>query len=603
MQALPRGLILVLTLAAETTFANVIVVEKSSKRVTLSLNGPWTVEGPGLSDTLNVPQAIPFTFGTTTWTRTFSLALTAPPRVAYLELGGLVNTAVVRLNGIEVGRLLAFTHTLLDVGAALVWNGENTLEVQIDDRLTTFTVPGGPTEYFVDSLGPLAYTIPVAWENKPGIIREVAVIHSPKPVITHVFAKQDFAPDLDRATVQFRVRVRGAPPAGVGALVGLTMNGVYAGGCLAGPFDEDELSCTITLDSPNLWSVANPQLYDLWATLFDGTGVVDAVRDRIGLRRIETRGNQLYLNNQPLFLRGITRHDLYGDSSFVADAQTMADDLTRIKALGVNFIRSIHYPPHPLFSRLADEMGILLSEEIPAWAVTRLPEVRAKARDMFVSMVERDFNRPSVIMWFTGNGAGADGEALHPEAVAAVRPLESQRPMAYIFDDLARATDLFKGMTERVALARRAGMDFFALNVGKDFYPPLANLLPIDMPVMAMEWAGSEGSDRGPIGEPGVKSFPGFPDVSGQGVFSELYQAWTIWTTFTQFYAYTRCVPDSPCLAGMAFFNWQDFVWPGFPLFNKEHFSLVQSGLVYEDRVGKELPLQVFGALMSLLPQ
>lgn len=596
------ALLLLLGLLPDLTAASTQVVPASSVRTTLSLNGAWTVTGEDFQGTVTVPTTIPFTATLTRWSRTFTLALPQRPRVAYLEFAGIVNSAVVRLNGVEVGQLLALTLTRLDVSAALIFNGQNRLEVEIDDRMTETSVPGGPTSFLLPYYGPVAYSFPVPWEHKPGIVRDVALVYSPRPLITDVFAVSTLSPDLSRADVRVRVRVRGAVPQNLAALVGVTRGAVPVGTCQATASATDELACTIVVTAPALWSPAQPQLYDLWVTLFDGgPQAADAVTDRLGFRTIAAQGNRLYLNNQPLFLRGISRHDLYDRRDFVASPELIDQDLVRIKQLGVNFIRAIHYPPDERLARRADELGLLLSEEIPAWAEFQEPAVQQKTQVMLRAMIERDFNRPSVLCWFAGSKNTTDDQAYYLRMTSLAKQLDPHRLVSFVFDSPIYVP---QDVIRYAQAARQGGMDLYAQNGYGFAIDETIRALPTDIPVLVTEWSGSEGSNRGPIGEPGIRAFPDEPDPYGFGVFPEEYQAMTIFEKWRIWFPYVTCgdAGAPPCVVGLVFFNWQDVPWPALPYFLQGHLPAYYSGLVYADRAPKAWPLAIFQALMSLLP-
>jgi beta-galactosidase/beta-glucuronidase len=581
----------------------VAVESLPASRVSALLNGSWTVTGSSGTQTVTVPTTIPFTADITRWTRTFPLNLSAPPRVAYLEFEGIVHTAVVRLNGIEVGRLVAMTHSRVDILPALNFNGMNTLELEIDDRLTTYTVPGGPTHWYVPTLGPISYTLPVAWAHRPGIIRNVWLVISDRAVITGIFAEQNFNADLSQVDMRVRVRVVGENPTNLLAGVVVTQQATSAGSCLAQATAPDELSCTITVSSPALWSPASPVLHHLWVTLYDGGGMADGNIDRIGFRKIERRGNLLYLNNQRLFLRGISRHDIYGNRDFVADDATIDQDLTRLKALNVNFVRSIHYPPDARLTRRADELGLLVSQEIPGWAAFVEEEVTPIALQMVRSMIERDFNRPSVILWFVGSGdpAVAEQSGYLGQAVALAKSVDPSRPVSFVIDNASYQP------AEIVAdanIMRNAGADFYTKNAywTSNVIDQLMLSMPADMPVLIGEWSGSEGSDRGPIGAPGTRAFPD-NDYPWGGYYPESFQAFTMLPFFVGWYPYVGCTsPGSACVSGLVYFTWQDIEWPAMGFFYPGHYPMLRNGLVYEDRVEKAQPISIFHYLMQLLP-
>jgi hypothetical protein len=573
------------------------------------LDGTWSLDYGAGPVNVTVPGQIPFTFGITHWSRTFNLNLAAPPLVAYLHFQGIVNTASVTLNGVSVGNLIAFEDTLLDVTAALNYSGSNTLQLDIDDRLMIDTVPGGDTANYVTALGPVAYTFPIPWAGRPGIIRPVTLVYSSRPVITRVFATPTFTSDLSTATVNIRVRESGADPSNVMAMVALTLGGVYRAGCLATSqlaTQPGELACTLTLTSPALWSPQNPTLHELWVELLDGAGFADNYMDRIGLRKIEARQNRFYLNNQPLFLRGISRHDLYPSSGFVADDATIEEDLLWIKALGVNFVRLIHYPHDERVVRRADELGLLVSEEIPAWAAFENPNVVPVAKQHVQLMIERDYNRASVIFWMTGTGRPGTGIDYLTQTTQQAKSLDPMRLTAFIWDNNVYDS---VGINANLAMTRTAGMDFYAQTsyYWASVMATAMPSMPLDMPFVGEEWSGSEGDDRGPLGSAsraGPSGLTAFPDykIAGDGT-PEILQALTLLDRGTSWFPYVcNAATTGSCVAGLVYFNWQDIEWPGMPYFYPGHLPFDRNGLVYEDRGAKVWPLAAFQSVMQALP-
>lgn len=154
----------------------------------------------------------------------------------------------------------------------------------------------------------------------------------------------------------------------------------------------------------SLWSPENPKLYAL--TIRAGE---DQLTDRIGFRTIETQGKQLLLNGEPVFLRGISIHD---ENPTRADRANSVEDarltLSWAKELGCNFARLAHYPHQENIVRLADEMGILLWEELPLyWGINwKSEEVLKNAKRQYAEMVRRDKNRAATIIWSIANETG-----------------------------------------------------------------------------------------------------------------------------------------------------------------------------------------------------
>lgn len=574
-----------------------------SPRKTLDLNGAWTLSLGEFQVDITVPKTIAFFFTPTTWRRNFTLDIQAAHSVAYLHFGGVVNSAVVKLNGLEVGRLLAFTETRLDVARALNPRGHNVLEVVVDDRLTEESIPGGPTLFFAQQFGPVAYTFPVAWANKPGIIRDVSLVYSNQPVIADANVFQSFNNDLSTLNLLVSVRTVGLGFGERSMAAEISLPGGVAT-CSSPVVQDGEMRCTITIASPRLWSPQSPMLHDLKVTYYFNEQVADSGTDRIGFRKFESRGQRFYLNNRPVFLRGISRHDIYPEGHFVLDEQVMIQDLKRIKALGLNFVRSIHYPAHEAFVKKADEVGLLVSEEIPAWASLELPGIVPNAAEMLTSLVNRDHNRASVVMYFVGSGSilRTSNEYLD-EVLPIVRRLDPSKQVSFLSDDPALTTPAVVKVAAE--LLKRKGATFFSVNAywHESVFAQALPAIPADMPFVATEWTGGEGSDRGPIGSGETTSFPNRP-LSGDGESSEVMQAGGILESFQQNVPFLcSSARTQECIAGTMYFLWQDVEWPAMPIFYKNHYPMLRNGLVYEDRAEKRWPAEVFKTLVQFMPQ
>ena len=152
------------------------------------------------------------------------------------------------------------------------------------------------------------------------------------------------------------------------------------------------------------WSPTAPRLYDVTISAGD-----DAVRDRVGFRTIATRGPDILLNAQSIFLRGICIHEeapnREGRAWSEQDARTL---LGWAKDLGCNFVRLAHYPHNEHMLRVADELGLLVWAEIPVyWRIEfDNPDTLNSAKATLAEMIARDKNRASVIIWSVGNETG-----------------------------------------------------------------------------------------------------------------------------------------------------------------------------------------------------
>ncbi len=151
---------------------------------------------------------------------------------------------------------------------------------------------------------------------------------------------------------------------------------------------------------PELWSPDNPKLYDVELSFGE-----DRLSDRVGFREIKTDGDTILLNGNPLYLRGISCHEESVKNGRSLLESEIIENLNLIRELEGNFMRLAHYPHSSRTARLADEMGILLWEEIPVyWAIDfENKKTLDDARNQLSELIYRDWRRASVIIWSVGN--------------------------------------------------------------------------------------------------------------------------------------------------------------------------------------------------------
>jgi beta-glucuronidase len=196
-----------------------------------------------------------------------------------------------------------------------------------------------------------------------------------------------------------------------------------------------------------LWSPDHPKLYHV---VISGGG--DSVRDEIGFRTIETRGSQILLNGKPIFLRGISMHEeapfRSGKAFSEEDDRTL---LTWAKELGCNFIRMAHYPYNEEMARLADQMGLLVWEEIPVyWDIQwQNPATLENAKSQLREIISRDRNRAAIALWSMSNET-----PISPERTEFLKSLASY----------ARQLDPTRLITSAMNHTDRSGPDTRILN-------------------------------------------------------------------------------------------------------------------------------------------
>jgi hypothetical protein len=330
--------------------------------------------------------------------------------------------------------------------------GRNSIEVAIAD-LCPEASGAGKEE--------IALGVNPGWEAYGGIIRDVYVELRPAAYIENVQLGYGLSAEYMKAACRARVFVTSS-----GATSGELEVGLFkresevarAGKEVQIQAGASEEVVTFEVNAPDLWSPAEPTLYELQATLRTEHGE-DAWSCRTGFREVGIRGNRFELNGEPLVLKGVCRHDMWKDQGFTLTRQQMAQDMGMIKDLGGNFVRLVHYPHHRHIVKLADELGLLVSEEPGYWGMDFRTMPRAMIELGYRIMegtIRRDWNSPSVFAWLLGN-----------ECRLKVEYLQEGKERCRKLDVLARPVSFANDTNKEEAkpIFEQAGMDFFDQHV------------------------------------------------------------------------------------------------------------------------------------------
>ena len=271
-----------------------------------------------------------------------------------------------------------------------------------------------------------------------GIFRSVGIWKHPKTYIADYRVNTSLTDDLSQATVSVSSILGGSVNA-KGYTVRATLKGHGVNTTLPA-----------TLAHPKLWTAETPDLYDVTVELVYKDKVVETFHNHVGFRRIDIRGDVFYINNKAVKLKGVNRHEHHPRYGRTMDESTMVKDIVLMKQANINMVRTSHYPNTPLFYELCDKYGLYVMDEAnqethdfgmgnremgdnKAWEKAHV--------DRAVSLVKRDINHPSVVMWSLGNegGIGSNMRAMR-NAVLAIdktRPvyLDTDRSVSDIYDD------------------------------------------------------------------------------------------------------------------------------------------------------------------------
>jgi len=202
------------------------------------------------------------------------------------------------------------------------------------------------------------------------------------------------------------------------------------------------LDLALELEKPALWSSEKPNLYDVDIVLSSKGVELEHFTNHLGVRKIEHSTEVVYYNGKPIKIKGVNRHEFHPRTGRTVDRTTLELDLKLIKQANINLIRTSHYPDDPLFYELCDVYGLFVMDEAnqeshdyglrnrelgdnPDWTAAHL--------DRAESLVARDKNHPSVLIWSLGNEGG---RGINSIAMAEkVRSMDSTR---LVFSDTDR---------------------------------------------------------------------------------------------------------------------------------------------------------------------
>ena len=245
-----------------------------------------------------------------------------------------------------------------------------------------------------------------------GIFRDVYLLKRPEKTIRDYY----ITTDVEKDSVAVKLDMHFSEP----VETKVTIEDKYGAVVARGEAAENGV-LELTVLNPVLWNAENPYLYQVILTMPD-----EVIVDRIGFRTIEIKDKVVYFNGEKIKFRGVNRHDSDPETGFVINARQIKKDLMLMKQHNFNAIRSSHYPNAPYFYQMCDEYGFMVIDEAdieahgpfmlyrkedtdqnrfqhwnekiaddPAWEKAIVDRVRL--------MVQRDKNRPSIIMWSMGN--------------------------------------------------------------------------------------------------------------------------------------------------------------------------------------------------------
>ncbi len=326
----------------------------------------------------------------------------------YLSFQGVESAFYVWVNGEFVGYSEdSFTPAEFELTPYLV-EGENKLAVEVYQRSTGSWLEDQDFWRF------------------SGIFRDVYLYTIPEIHISDLHVRTEVDSTFTKAILSVDLKLQGA------ATSKITAELVNAEGILVQSTSAENLDgkwlITMPVEQPALWSAENPYLYKLFIQVYNESGsLVEVVPQKVGFRRFELVNKIMHLNGERIVFKGVNRHEFNPRSGRAITKEDMIWDIKTLKRHNINAVRTSHYPNQSYWYELCDEYGIYVIDEMnlethgswqkmgavePSWNIPgNKSEWEPIVMDRAISMVERDKNHPSILIWSCGNESYA-GEVI-----------------------------------------------------------------------------------------------------------------------------------------------------------------------------------------------
>lgn len=379
----------------------------------LDLPHDWSVEGPFDPQ---APAGAPGGYlpaGIGWYRKAFIVPEDLEGRRVFIDFDGIYMNGEVWVNGHHLGkRPYGYIGVRYDLTSHLNFGGRNVIAVRVDD-----------------SLQPSA-----RWYGGAGIYRHVWLTHT-APIHVDHWGTYVRTPSVEKEAASVAVDTTVVNTLTEASTVTVLQEILSAEGSVVAqdtttlhlPDKSTQVAKQrMHLANPKLWSPKSPNLYTVRTTLLTGEDVHDVYESPLGVRTLRfDREEGIFLNGEPIIMQGMCNHQDLGPLGTALWDEALERRMKMLKDMGVNALRTAHYPHSPEFMRMADEMGFMVvNETFDEWRrgwnfvdgqLVSSPNDRGKARYGYnqyftewherdlIDHLKRDRNHPSVIMWSIAN--------------------------------------------------------------------------------------------------------------------------------------------------------------------------------------------------------
>ena len=460
----------------------------------LDLPHDWSIEGEFSENAPSGTGGGALPGGLAWYRKTFTMPLISKGKLVFVEFDGVYRNSEVWINGHYLGkRPYGYISFAYDLTPHLIYGGgPNVIAVKVDNSQQPNS----------------------RWYSGSGIYRNVWLT-TLDPVHVEQWGTYVTTPAVNAQSATVVIKTKVSNGSNSGAPVNLTTiiqdangrvvarsvaNAVAAKGAHA------EVSQTLKVLSPALWSDERPYVYKVVSQLQQAGRVVDRYETPLGIRSFRFDVNKgFFLNGKSVKIRGVCNHHDLGSLGAAVNTRAIERQLEMLKEMGVNGIRTSHNPPAPELLELADKMGfIVMDEAFDMWKIAKtkfdyhLDWDEWHKRDL-EDMVLRDRNHPSIFIWSIGNEVmeqwnnNPTGGTIAKELGAIVRNLDPTRPI----------TSATNGVSRDNKVIMEGGLDLVGTNYAQAKLPEFAKMFP-GRPIIGAETTSALGT-RGTYNLPSDK--------------------------------------------------------------------------------------------------
>ncbi|MFU0799662.1 MAG: glycoside hydrolase family 2 protein [Xylanivirga thermophila] len=344
----------------------------------------------------------------------FTIEKNAKGKTIFIEFEGVMAACEVYVNGKYVGEHRGgYVPAVFDITPFVQYESKNTMVVKVDSREREDIPPFGNV---IDYL------------TFGGIYRDVYLYILDTIHINNVF--YNYKIKDDKIILEPIVYITSNEEKDIEIVLSLD-NKEFSWNVTIQKGKEQELILnSIEITNIEMWDIKNPVRYSACMILKHQGKTLDNYETKLGFRNIQIDETGFHLNGRKIKLRGLNRHQSFPYVGYAMPKRVQQKDADILKyELGLNIVRTSHYPQSPYFLDRCDEIGLLVLEEIPGWQhISKREDWRNCVLSDVEKMIARDRNHPAIIMWGVRINESGDDHELYTRTNALARKLDPTRP-------------------------------------------------------------------------------------------------------------------------------------------------------------------------------